>query len=282
MRAAYIISIVCVCAAVLISHERYEYDLPFVPMPMDVVNAMLDLAKITPEDTVFDLGCGDGRVVIGAAALGARGVGIDIDAAMISESEENAKTIGVEDRVKFYQTDFFQVPLAKASVVTIYLFPDVNIKLRPKLLNELKPGARIVSNDFDMGEWAADSTVSTGTNTVYLWIIPANVSGTWNWQYNGKPGKSYSMCIDQKYQRLSGNITNISGGSVVFKELELRGDKIRIVIDEGNRGKTTLFGTVRENSIEGTAILPNGSKQKWYASRAASTICPIFFPDGGI
>jgi len=251
-------------------------------MPLDIVNMMLELAGVTPEDTVFDLGCGDGRVVISAAALGARGVGIDIDASMISESEENAKLIGVEDRVKFFQTDFFQVPLAKASVVTIYLLPEVNIKLRPKLLNELKPGARIVSHDFDMGEWIADTAVNTEKSVMYLWIVPANVSGTWSWYYGDKTGKSYSMCISQKYQHLSGNITNSSGGSVTFKELELRGEKIRIVIDEGNKGRTILSGTVKENSIEGTAVLPNGSKQKWCASRNVSTMAPIFFPDGGI
>jgi len=251
-------------------------------MPLDLVNTMLDLANVTPEDTVFDLGCGDGRMVISAAAMGARGVGIDIDSARISESEENAKIIGVEDQVKFFQTDFFQVPLAKASVVTIYLLPEINIKLRPKLLNELKPGARIVSNDFDMGEWAADSVINTETTVVYLWIVPANVSGTWNWHYGGKNGKSYSMCVDQKYQRLSGNITNGSGGGVMLKELKLRGDKIHIVIDEENKGRTILSGTVKENSIEGTAVLPNGSKQKWRAARNVSTICPIFFPDGGI
>jgi len=282
MKAVYIISVICVCSAVIVSHERCEYDLPFVPMPLDVVIMMLELAAVTPEDTVFDLACGDGRVAISAATMGARGVGIDIDAAMISESEENAKQIGVEDQVKFFQTDFFQVPLAKASVVAIYLLPEVNIKLRPKLLNELKPGARIVSNDFNMGEWIADSIINSEKHTVYLWIVPANVSGTWNWHYGGKNGKSYSMCIAQKYQRLSGSITNSSGGSAAFKELELRGDKIHIVIDEGNKGKTILSGTVKENSIEGTATLPNGSKQKWRASRIASTVCPIFFPDGGI
>jgi len=276
------ISIVCVCAAVLISHERCEYDAPFIPMPFDVVNMMLELAEVTPEDMVFDLGCGDGRVVISAAAMGARGVGIDINAVRISESEENAKMIGVEDQVKFFQTDFFQVPLAKASVVTIYLLPEINVKLRPKLLNELKPGARIVSNDFDMGEWMPDSVVIAEKNIIYLWIIPANASGMWSWQYGGKTGKSYSMNIDQKYQRLSGNITDSSGGSAALKELELRGDKIRIIIDEGNKGKTILSGTVKENAIEGTAALPNGSKQKWRASRTASTVAPIFFPDGGI
>jgi ubiquinone/menaquinone biosynthesis C-methylase UbiE len=281
MRAAYTVLVVSVCAAVLISQERCEYNAPFVPMPLDVVNIMLELAAVTPEDMVFDLGCGDGRVVISAATLGARGVGIDIDAARISESEENAKFIGVEDQVKFFQADFFQVPLAKASVVAIYLLPDVNIKLRPKLLNELKPGARIVSHDFNMGEWAADSIVDTEKSTVYLWIVPANASGTWNWHYGDKTTKSYSMCIAQKYQRLSGNITS-SVGSAAFKELELRGDKVRIVIDEGHKGKTILSGTVKENTIEGTATLPNGSKQKWYAVRAASTMTPIFFPDGGI
>ena len=281
MRAAYIVLVVCICSAVIISQERCEYDAPFVPMPLDIVNMMLELAAVTHEDMVFDLGCGDGRVVISAAAIGARGVGIDIDAVRISESEENAKLIGVEDQVKFFQTDIFQVPLAMASVVAIYLLPDVNIKLRPKLLNELRPGSRIVSHDFDMGEWVADSIVKTEKSDVYLWIVPANVSGTWSWHYGDKTGKNYSMCVTQKYQHLSGNIVN-GGANAAFKELELRGDKVRIVIDEGNRGKTILSGTVKENTIEGTATLPNGSKQKWRAERTASTVSPIFFPDKGI
>ena len=282
MRAAYyIVLAVWVCAAAPSSQERGEYDMPFVPMPLEIVNVMLDAVELTEDDTVFDLACGDGRVAISAAIRGARGIGIDIDADRISGCEENAKLLGMQDQIKFFQTDFFQAPLAKASVVAIYLLPDVNIKLRPKLLNELKPGARVVSHDFHMGEWAADSVIHIEKSTVYMWVIPGNASGTWNWHYVNEKRKNFSLNITQAYQRLSGSITCCSGTPEI-KEMRIRGNKIRVVIEENGKGKTVLTGTIKENVIEGAATLPNGSKQKWRATREDGTMTPIYFPDGGI
>jgi ribosomal protein L11 methylase PrmA len=150
-------------------------DVIFVPTPQSVVDAMLRLAKVTKDDVVYDLGCGDGRIVITAARqFGARGVGIDIDPQRIKESTANAVVAGVTDRVMFRQADIFadSTNLSDATVVTLYLLPSLNVKLLPKLRRELKPGTRIVSNSFDMGEWQAEQTMEVDGRTIYFWTIP--------------------------------------------------------------------------------------------------------------
>lgn len=153
---------------------------PFVPTPQDVVEKMLNMAQVSAKDVVYDLGSGDGRLVITAAkAFGARGVGIDIDPARIAESRTNAKTAGVEHRVEFRQQDALAADLSQATVVTLYLLSSSNVKLRPRLLQQLKPGSRIVSHQFGMGDWAPDKvetfTDSNGTSrTLYLWTVGAN------------------------------------------------------------------------------------------------------------
>lgn len=150
-------------------------DVIFVPTPQAVVDAMLKMANVSGNDVVFDLGCGDGRIVITAAKqFGARGVGIDIDPQRIKESNENAVAAGVTDKVKFMNADIFSdsTSLRDASVVTLYLLPSLNVKLIPKLKRELKPGTRIVSNSFDMGEWEAEKTMEVEGRTIYFWTIP--------------------------------------------------------------------------------------------------------------
>lgn len=152
-------------------------DVPYVPTPQNVVDEMLTLAKVSKNDVVYDLGCGDGRLVITAVKkFGAqRGFGVDIDPQRIAESNENAKAAGVTDKVSFAVQDLFQTDLKDASVVTLYLLPAVNLKLRPKLLSDLKPGTRVVSHSFDMGDWKPEKTVTVqpGGQTLYLWTIPA-------------------------------------------------------------------------------------------------------------
>lgn len=150
-------------------------DVIFVPTPQAVVDAMLKMANVTKNDVVYDLGCGDGRIVITAAKqFGARGVGIDIDPQRIKESNENAAAAGVTDRVRFSTADIFadSTNLSEATVVTLYLLPSLNVKLIPKLMRELKPGTRIVSNSFDMGEWEAEKTMEVDGRTIYFWTIP--------------------------------------------------------------------------------------------------------------
>jgi SAM-dependent methyltransferase len=151
-------------------------DVPYVPTPPSVVDAMLELAQVKKGEIVYDLGCGDGRIVIEAAKrYGARGVGIDIDARRIEEARENAKAAGVADRVQFRQQDLFETDFREANVVTLYLLQAINMKLRPRLLAQLKPGTRIVSHAFDMGNWEPKETVNVNGYTAYLWIVPEKV-----------------------------------------------------------------------------------------------------------
>ena len=153
--------------------EPPRLDVPYVPTPQRVVDAMLDLAKVGKNDVLYDLGCGDGRIVITAAKeRGARGVGIDLNPVRIGEAKENAKKAGVEDRVTFQEGDLFAADVSPATVVTLYLLPDVNRRLRPRLWQQLKVGTRVVSHDFDMGpEWPPQKTLEVGGKTVYLWTI---------------------------------------------------------------------------------------------------------------
>jgi len=152
-----------------------QFEVPYVPTGEKVVAAMLKLAKVTKADTVYDLGCGDGRIVITAARqFGATGVGIDINPERISEANANARKAGVTKKVKFIQGDLFKADFSNASVVTLYLLNEVNLRLRPILLEQLKPGTRIVSHSFTMGDWPPEETVNVDGTMIYFWTIPAD------------------------------------------------------------------------------------------------------------
>jgi SAM-dependent methyltransferase len=167
------------------SKPKREPDVPYVPTTEAAVQAMLKLAGVKKSDIVYDLGCGDGRIVIAAAkSFGARGVGIDINPVRIGEAKENAKKAGVENLVRFEENDLFQADIHEATVVTLFLLPHINLKLRPKLLQDLKPGTRIVSNTFDMDDWKAEKEVTVGdadtdvdyeplSRKLYLWTVPS-------------------------------------------------------------------------------------------------------------
>ena len=146
---------------------------PFVPSPQIVVDKMIELAGVKKGDVVYDLGSGDGRIVIAAAKKGARAVGFDIDPDLVAESRANVKKAGVEESAEIRHQDILTVDLSPASVVTMYLLPDVNLKLKPNLLSQLKPGSRVVSHSFDMGDWKPDKVERVDGRTIYLWIIPA-------------------------------------------------------------------------------------------------------------
>jgi precorrin-6B methylase 2 len=154
--------------------HRQALDVPYVPTPENVVEQMLKLANLHKGDVVYDLGCGDGRIVITAAKeYGVHGVGIDLNPERIKEARENARKAGVEDRVTFRNEDLYKADIKPATVVTLYLLPSVNMKLRPRLWSDLKPGTRIVSHDFDMGEWKPEKTVEVEWRKVYFWTIPS-------------------------------------------------------------------------------------------------------------
>ena len=153
-------------------------DVPYVSTPHKVVAAMLKMARVKKGDLVYDLGCGDGRIVIAAARdFGARGVGIDLDPKRIQEARENARKASVEDRVTFIEQDLFDADVRKASVVTLYLFSGVNLRLRPKLLRELRPGTRVVSHSFDMGDWRPVRVENIDDHKIYYWVIPGKKEG---------------------------------------------------------------------------------------------------------
>ena len=191
MRFRALLAAACLIAVGPASAQSWAWDdgtVPFVVSPEEVVDRMLRIADIGPADHVIDLGSGDGRIVIGAAKRGARALGIDIDPTLVERARANAAAAGVSDRATFVAQDLFETDLSKASVVTMYLLPEVNLKLRPKLLT-LKPGTRIVSHDWNMGDWEPDETIELrtpekpvglgGKSRVHLWIIPADGRGRW-------------------------------------------------------------------------------------------------------
>lgn len=184
-----------------------QRDVPYVPSDEAVVAAMLRFANVGPDDVVYDLGCGDGRIVIGAAKQrGARGVGVDIDPLRVRESRENAKKARVCDRVQFLCQSFFDTDVRDATVVMLYLLPSINAKLRPKLLRELRPGARIIANYFPMGDWAPDMRADVHHRVLLQWVVPAWVTGTWRCVVNGPRGRQGMLLrLSRKYQAVTGS-----------------------------------------------------------------------------
>jgi len=181
MRRTFIVVCAALIAELLLAQNeatKPKLDVPYLPTPPDVVKAMLKLAEVKPNDVIYDLGCGDGRIAIAAAKdFGARAVGIDIEPKRISEAQENANNAGVADRVKFVRGNLFDADIHDATVVTLYLLPSVNLQLKPKLLRDLKPRTRIVSHSFDMGDWKPDKEVSLDGRTIYFWVVPAKLTG---------------------------------------------------------------------------------------------------------
>jgi SAM-dependent methyltransferase len=244
-----------------------EKDVPYVPTSAETVDQMLRMAEVSSDDVVYDLGSGDGRIVIAAARdYGARGIGIDIDPVRILEAEENAERAGVTDRVEFIQGDLFDADLSDATVVTLYLLTSVNLRLRPKLLAELKPGTPVVSHDFAMGEWEPDAIADLGEDIVYLWIVPADVHGRWRWN---NAGVAHFATLDQDFQNVRGTLragphvdtihnARVDGAEVSFERIRRNED-----------GSTTLEeyrGRVRGDRIEGR-VESAGVTRPWIATR---------------
>lgn len=162
----------CLLVGFQVLAQRPNLDVPYVPTKQPVVDAMLDLAGVKAGDVHYDLGCGDGRIAISAAKRGATSTGVDIDPQRIKEANENAKDAGITDKVTFVQGNLFDFDFSKADVLTLYLLPEVNLKLRSKILKELKPGTRVVSHAFDMGDWEAEKTITVDGSTLFLWTVP--------------------------------------------------------------------------------------------------------------
>ncbi len=264
----------------------YQFDVPYVPTPYEVVNEMLKMANVGKNDVLYDLGCGDGRIVITAVKeTGCRGVGIDIDPLRIEESENNAAKAGVMDRVEFSQQDLFEADFSKATVVTLYLLQTVNLELRPKILCVLKPGTRVVSHDFSMKEWKADKftevKLERRTHSVYFWIVPANVSGTWKWTSpTGSEKDQYTLDLEQQFQKIKGTLY-VNGSGLSIERGELVGDKLQFTVGrtlEGQSVRMLFSGKVKGNSIQGSLKTEADTAMKtskWKAKRDPSTVNPI-------
>jgi SAM-dependent methyltransferase len=267
----------CVTAS-LSAHAQFNYDVPYVPTPPVVVEEMLRLAEVGRDDFVIDLGSGDGRVVIAAAGkFGARGIGVDLDPERIAESEYNAAVAGVSDRVAFMREDLFKFAISAATVVTMYLLPSVNIRLRPRLLSELKPGTRIVSHDFDMGDWKPDAQ-STVRKNVFLWIVPAKVDGRWRINLALPSGvRSFDLEIRQMFQEFDGLVRDDKKVAALWNP-RLIGERVQFtIVDDSGAVDSNLYfdGRISGDAIEGVALRGIGADQQkmaWRASRVTGEV----------
>ncbi|MEK6592364.1 MAG: class I SAM-dependent methyltransferase [Pseudomonadota bacterium] len=235
-------------------------DVVWVPTPQALVDRMLGLAKLTPKDYLMDLGSGDGRTVITAVKRGARATGIEYNPDMVELSKRNAAKEGVGDKAEFIRGDIFETDFSKATVITLFLLPDLNIKLRPRIL-DMKPGTRVVSNSFTMGEWKSDQTVTatategcTSYCTAYLWVVPAKVVGTWKLA-DGE------LTLRQDFQMLAGTLKS-GGNSASISNGRLNGEQISFTA-----AGAQYTGRVNGNSIEGS-VKSAGNSGKWSATRA--------------
>ncbi|MFC1561298.1 SAM-dependent methyltransferase [Candidatus Latescibacterota bacterium] len=289
MTKKFIINLLLVCLFIFYGKaigQEYVYDVAYEPTSYEIVEQMLKIANVRGDDIIYDLGCGDGRIVITAAKIfGAKGIGIDINPVRISESKENAIKEGVTDKVRFIEQNLFKADISEATVVTLFLLPSVNLKLRPKLFSELKPGTRIVSHEHYMGEWKPDQTLekySDGWNhTVYFWVLPANVSGTWEWSESSRTGKRrYIFNLFQKFQEVNGTLT-AEGVNVPVNNVTIDGDRLQFTLEEeiGDQKVTKMFeGLANGNSIEGTIVSKAttiSGESNWRAKRDPSTVIPI-------
>ena len=268
LAGAISLALVAVAASGTSAQMRMKRDpyLIYVPTPQSVVDKMLEVAKVTKDDYVFDLGSGDGRIPITAARVyGARGFGVDINAKLVAEARANAKAAGVADRVEFRQQDLFKTSVRDATVVGLYLFVWANEKLRPRLIGELRPGSRIVAHDFPIGDdWKPDVQEEIENRTVYLWYVPAQVGGRWD--VTGGP-QPFSIQLQQQFQMIAGTAT-IDGRSFPLSNASLRGDAVEFTVAV-DAGKPMQF----HGRVTGDRIEPHteavGAMQGWSATRTA-------------
>lgn len=232
-----------------------ELDVPYVPTPMAAVERMLDMGQVGAGDYLIDLGSGDGRIAIAAAQRGARALGVDIDPARVEEAHSAARFAGVETRALFRRQDLFRTPLRDASVVTMYLLPDINLALRPRLLTELRPGTRILSHNFTMGDWRPDAEAEVGNSRIYLWTVPAVVGGSWTLRL--ADGTILPLEIGQRFQDSSGTL-----GSDPLEGAALSGTRFRFVA-----GGRSFHGIVGDAAIEPDPAAPADAERGWLIRR---------------
>jgi SAM-dependent methyltransferase len=253
---------------------------PYVQTPPEVVERMMRMAEIGPGDSVVDLGSGDGRIVIAAAKRGARGLGVDLDPALVRLAAQNAAQAGVADRARFEVRDIFDTDLSGASVITMYLLPDFNVKLLPRLL-ALKPGTRIVSHDGSIGDWPADESLEMrtpekpvgvgGRSRIDLWIVPGKAAGAWSSDL-GAHGGVWRMRIAQTYQLLDVHVA-AQGRDLLVRNTRLRGEEVKLIVTGivNNRAWHHYFvGQLRGERIDGQVSISDGNNTRtlpWMATR---------------
>jgi phospholipid N-methyltransferase len=252
---------------------------PYVPTPQVVVDEMLRIGRVGPNDFVVDLGSGDGVIVLTAAVkLKARGFGVDIDPDLVKLSNGEAKKRGVADRAAFHVQDVFKTDISKATVVTLYLLPNMMLDLRPKILAELRPGTRVVSHDYHFGEWTPDDQYSWDVPekekvngvpraTVYLWTIPARIQGRWELALAKPANEKYELTLRQEFQNLNGTVAG-GGRAVKLTQSRLNGNEISFAFPAGD-DRHLFKGRVEGDSMEGTVELARGrGSARWSATRA--------------
>jgi hypothetical protein len=218
---------------------------------------MLDMVSVQPNDVVIDLGSGDGRIATAAGRRGARALGIDIDPKRVQEAQENAWKAGVQDRVKFIEQNLFETRISDATVLTMYLLTRTNLELRPRILRELKPGTRVVSHAFDMGDWKPDARAEIGHRQIFMWIVPASVVGRWRVQAGSE---TFELMLQQKYQYLSGR-AYVANKTVALREGQVQGRHIRLELADGKKFKGFVEGGRMAPTIKDREQLP------WHAVR---------------
>jgi len=258
--------------------KKPALDVPYEPTSYGIAKEMLNMAGVTSKDLIYDLGCGDGRIVIMAAKeRGARGVGVDLDPERIRESRENAKAVGVSHLVRFFEQNLFETDIRQATVVMLYLYPEVNLRLRPKILRDLKPGTRIVSHSHTMGDWEDDATKRVEGHDLHFFIIPTNVTGTWRW--DEPDGRRASLSFTQKFQRIKGSMA-IGGETYPISEGSLRGGTILFRVERPVQGAKEFFsyeGQIAGDTIQGkiTSGGPGHRMNRWQATRDPATMISI-------
>ena len=235
-------------------------DVEWVPTAHALIETMLEMAEVTPDDRLMDLGSGDGRLVIEAARRGARAIGVEYDGGLVTLSRERAAEAGVSERATFLEADLFGVDLSESTVIALFLLPDLNLRLRPTLL-DLAPGTRIVSNTWGMGDWAADETVQLdpcpGFCTALLWIVPARIAGIWT---EGSDGNAFTF--EQQFQEVTGTLREAPGAAAPLEEVTLQGDALTF-----RAGSMRYRGVVTGDTITGT-IISGGRQAVWTVTRA--------------
>ena len=238
-------------------------DVIWVPTPDDLVERMLRMAQTTPNDFVVDLGSGDGRTVIAAAKrFGARALGIEYNSEMVDLSTRNAAREGVTAKAKFVRGDIFETDFSQATVVTMYLLPGLNVKLRPRIL-DMKPGTRVVSHQFNMDDWQPDETTNLDGRRAYFWLVPARVQGNWRVQSGGD---AWDLALEQKYQVLEGSV-KLGAINAGLRETRLKGEKVDFAFVDAAGVKREFTGRVSGDTMEGTVKPENGAEARWTASK---------------